>query len=526
MAIIKHVASQNRNYSDVVDYLTMQHDKETGTVILDTYGERMEREGYLIQGINCSPEDFAEHCIRDRFHFGVKGYESEITTHQYIVSFDPKDADRGLTVEMAQEEGIQMAQKYFPGHRTIVCTHSDGASHSGNIHVHIVISALRFEDQIPEESYMRLRPDGSVKPSEYKAGYRHQDTARLRLHMQAHVQEYCRQNGFTVTPSQARKKISSQEYKAGEKVKKRLEQDNALRKQNGIKPVQTTTITRKEELRRVISDAASTTSSWEAFAKKLQTGYSRPVEHRAGIGPIPYPVKKKLWESYKDSKQAFWKSYKSLSDNCSNQLEAMFKKLRTHQQNRPKSKSTRSSARKEYNIIAEELQSQIAALKTKQRQIRLTSQIYQTYTRAAALALSNGMEEEARICLEQMDMLTGRLEGRWTDGWNINSASHSLRDGKVQSCATWMQSRKSELDIAEKLLAQIQKEIRRTERIQPEIVEEPFPVEVKITRGVISFKHPDMEHWVRGKTLGTEFELEALNQALRNHDVPVKDISR
>lgn len=83
MAIIKHVPSQNRNYPDVIEYLTMQHNEETGAVILDAQGEMLEREGYLIQGINCTPENFAELCLRDRFRFCVKGYESEVTTHQY-----------------------------------------------------------------------------------------------------------------------------------------------------------------------------------------------------------------------------------------------------------------------------------------------------------------------------------------------------------------------------------------------------------------------------------------------------------
>jgi len=510
----------------VVEYLIMQHDEETGAVILDTCGEMMEREGYLIQGINCTPEDFAELCLQDRLRFGVKAYESEVTTHQYILSFDPKDADRGLTVEMAQEEGIRMARKYFPGHRTIVCTHPDGASHSGNIHVHIVIAALRFEERMPEESYMRLRPDGSVKVSEYKAGCRHQDTARLRLHMKAHIQEFCRHNGFTVAPSRSEKKVNSQEYKAGKKAQKHLDQDNVLRMQNGMTPAQTTQITRKEELRRVIADATASTNSWEAFSEKLRTGYTRPVERRAGTPEIPYTVRKKLWESYKNSKETFWKAHKSLANSYSDQLEEVFRKLRTHQQNRPKSKGRHSSVGKDHDAITKELRDQIATLKSKQQKLRLTSKTYQVYAKAAALALSNGMEDKARICLEQMDILTGRLEGRWADGWNRNSSAHAFLDGKVQSRVSWLQTREEELDAAEILLDQIQKEIRKTEWIQPAITEEPFPVEVKITHGSISFKHPDMEHWVRGKTLGAEFELDMIVQGLRSHRAPAKEYTR
>lgn len=523
MAILKHVPSQNKNYSAVIEYLTMQHDEETGAVILDENGDMIEREGFLIQGINCTPDDFEELCVRDRLRFGVKGYASEVTTHQYILSFDPKDADHGLTVEVAQAEGLRFAQTYFPGHRMIVCTHPDGSSHSGNIHVHIVISALRFEDRIPEETYMRLRSDGSIKPSEYKAGCRHQDTARLRLHMQAHVQDFCRQNGFAVTPSRAKKKVNNLEYQAKVNAQKNLDRDNALRIKNGIQPVQTIQITKKEELRRVILDAVASTKSWESFVQKLNTSYTRQVEHGIEKGEIPYPVRQALWQEFKGSKESFWKIYKQLTESYVEQLEAAFRKLRTHQQSYARGASSRKTYREE---MTKELRNQITALKSKQQKLRLTGKVYQTYSKAAALALSNGMEEEARICLEQMDALTGRLEGRWTDGWQRDGLSRSLLNGKVQTRATWLQTRMDEFNTAESLLNHIQQVMKETEKMQPAITEEPFPVEVKVTRGVISFKHPDMEHWVRGKSLGSEYDLEAISQKLNHQKHTAKEKAR
>lgn len=523
MAIIKHVPSQNKNFSSVIEYLTMQHNEETGAVILDKNGNMIEREEFLIQGINCTPEDFAELCIRDRQQFGVKGYASEVTTHQYILSFDPKDADHGLTVEIAQSEGIRFAQTYFPGHRMIVCTHPDGSSHSGNIHAHVVISALRFEDRIPEETYMRLRTDGSVKPSEYKAGCRHQDTARLRLHMQAHVQEFCRQNGFTVTPFRARKKVNNLEYQAKVTAQKNLDRDNTFRIKNGVQPIQVIQITKKEELRRVILDAAASTNSWDSFVQKLNTSYTRQVEHRIEKGELPYPVRQALWQEFKGSKESFWTSYKQLTESYAEQLEEAFQKLRTYQQNHTRGASSRKPYREE---IGKELRNQITALKSKQQKLHLTSKIYQTYSKAAALALSNGMEVEARKCLEQMDVLAGRLEGHWADGWQRDGSSHSLLNGKVQTRTTWIQTRTEELDTAESLLTYIQQVMKETERMQPAITEEPFPVEVKITRGVISFKHPDMEHWVRGKSLGSEYELEAIAQKLNHHKYAEKETAR
>ena len=37
-----------------------------------------------------------------------------------------------------------------------------------------------------------------------------------------------------------------------------------------------------------------------------------------------------------------------------------------------------------------------------------------------------------------------------------------------------------------------------------------MPVEVKLSRGEISFRHPDTERWVRGKRLGDAFTLASL----------------
>ncbi len=60
MAILKHIASKNANYTDIMDYLLFQHDEVTGKEIKDEQGRRLLREEYYMDGINCEPMLFDE----------------------------------------------------------------------------------------------------------------------------------------------------------------------------------------------------------------------------------------------------------------------------------------------------------------------------------------------------------------------------------------------------------------------------------------------------------------------------------
>lgn len=95
MAIIKHVSSHNANYADVVEYLTKQHDEESGKPILDENGELIDRAEYLIAGINCTPDNFAELSFKDSIHFNTNKRAQDVKTHQYIISFTESDKKRG-----------------------------------------------------------------------------------------------------------------------------------------------------------------------------------------------------------------------------------------------------------------------------------------------------------------------------------------------------------------------------------------------------------------------------------------------
>ena len=62
MAILKHIASKNADYIEAERYLTLQHDEDTGKMILDEDGYPMLREKFLMEGILCNASTFAREC--------------------------------------------------------------------------------------------------------------------------------------------------------------------------------------------------------------------------------------------------------------------------------------------------------------------------------------------------------------------------------------------------------------------------------------------------------------------------------
>ena len=136
MATFKHISSKNADYGAAEQYLTFEHDEFTMKPTLDEAGRLILREDYRIATLNCGEEDFAVACMRSNLRYGKNQKREDVKSHHYIISFDPRDAtDNGLTVDRAQRLGEKFCAEHFPGHQAIVCTHSDGHNHSGNIHV-------------------------------------------------------------------------------------------------------------------------------------------------------------------------------------------------------------------------------------------------------------------------------------------------------------------------------------------------------------------------------------------------------
>lgn len=177
MATIKHIASKSSDYSAAESYLIFQHDEYRNIPILDDRGQKILRESYLVDTLECGDEDYAMACIYANKKFGVNAKTGDIKSHHYIISFDPRDStDNGLTMEKAQALGLEFCKKHFPGHPAIVATHPDGHNHSGNIHVHIVINILRIRD-VERLPFME-------KSCDWQAGKKHRCTASMLRYLQ------------------------------------------------------------------------------------------------------------------------------------------------------------------------------------------------------------------------------------------------------------------------------------------------------------------------------------------------------
>ncbi|MDO4460849.1 MAG: relaxase/mobilization nuclease domain-containing protein [Clostridia bacterium] len=207
MAVLKHLKIKNSNYTASMEYLLYQHVGDSGTILRDENGEPIFREKYLIEGINTTPESYAYDCrVTNRLYDKNKD-KNEIKAHHYIISFDPKDRELGLTMEKAQEIGMEFARKHFYGHEVIVCTHDDGNNESGNIHCHIVFNSVR---KIEME-----RKDFMKKEAEYKIGCKHQVSNEMLGYLKKDLMEICEREKLNQVDllSPAKIRVSDREYR-------------------------------------------------------------------------------------------------------------------------------------------------------------------------------------------------------------------------------------------------------------------------------------------------------------------------
>lgn len=192
MAVLKHIAIKNADYSAAVCYLKYQHDERHLKPLLDENGSMMLRSEFHMNGVNCNPDTFDLECemLNDQYR---KNYRyDEVKSHHYIISFDPRDKDEHhLTGEKAQTLGLEFVKNHLPGHQALVCTHTDGHNGSGNIHVHIIINSLRKLD-IEPQSY-------TTRSIDCKAGYKHHLTKDYLKYLQQELMNLCqRENLYQV----------------------------------------------------------------------------------------------------------------------------------------------------------------------------------------------------------------------------------------------------------------------------------------------------------------------------------------
>ena len=118
MAILKHIASKSSNYGAALEYLIFKHDELRKTPILDQKGNRIMRDEFYLDGLNCEPYSFDAVCQQLNREYQKNKNKDEIKSHHYIISFDPRDSTENcLTGKRAQELGLEYAKANFPGHQ-------------------------------------------------------------------------------------------------------------------------------------------------------------------------------------------------------------------------------------------------------------------------------------------------------------------------------------------------------------------------------------------------------------------------
>ena len=268
MAILKHIASKNEDYGEAQRYLMFQYNEDTMKPILDENGRLIPREEYYLDGINCDPFTFDMECKELNAQYRKNQTFNEIKSHHYILSFDPKDTEEsGLTGERAQQLGLEYAQKNFPGHQALVCTHTDGHNQSGNIHVHIVINSLRKHD-VERQDFME-------RPCDSRAGYKHHLTNDYLSYLKQDVMDLCHREQLHQVDllSPAERKVTDREYHAQRRGQKKLDTLNREMTAGGITPRKTKFETQKDFLRNAIDEAAASARSLEEFQKQLLDNY-------------------------------------------------------------------------------------------------------------------------------------------------------------------------------------------------------------------------------------------------------------
>ena len=276
MATLKHIASKNSDYTAIEAYLVYQHDEFTGKQLLDEQGKPKLRDSYLLDTLECSDFSFATACLLANRKYGKNTQHGDIKSHQYIISFDPRDAaDNGLTMEKAQALGLNFCKANFPGHPAIVCTHPDGHNHSGNIHVHIVIGSVRTRE-VERKPYMQ-------KPRDWREGMKHSSTAQTMRHLRVAVMEMCQDAKlYQIDLLSSKKRVSEREYWMKRRSQMKLDRENAALLAAGQQPTQTEFETAKETLRKQISDVLDNAASFEDFSDRLLQQYGITVKESHG----------------------------------------------------------------------------------------------------------------------------------------------------------------------------------------------------------------------------------------------------
>ena len=333
MATLKHIASKNSDYAAIEAYLVYQHDAFTGKQLLDEQGRPKLRESYLLDTLECGDFSFAMACLLANRKYGKNTQHGDIKSHQYIISFDPRDAvDNGLTMEKAQALGLKFCEENFPGHPAIVCTHPDGHNRSGNIHVHIVIGSVRTRE-VERKPYMQ-------KPRDWREGMKHSSTAQTMRHLRVEVMELCEGAGLYQIDllNGSKERVSEAEYWAHRRGQLKLDRENASLAATGQQPRQKKFETVKDTLRKQISSVLYFATSFEDFSDRLLQQYGITVKESRGQ------------LSYLPAGRTKFIRAKKLGDNYDKEI--VLATLTANAEHKPKAQSKQNAIRKLIDIQA------------------------------------------------------------------------------------------------------------------------------------------------------------------------------
>ena len=244
MAILKHIPIKNRYYSSAVEYLTCQFDEYTNEPILDEKGRIVEREEYLIEGVNCEVDTFGAECIETNRFYGKNNAVKDVKAHHYIISFDPTD---NITMAEALAFGKEWLSVFAPGHQAVIAAHPDGHHGSKNMHVHIVFNSVR--------KYAGVQEKWHYKPCEWKQGCKHRSTGRMMHHAKKWVMRRCLIQGYEQVD------LLTKKHRDDYWVEKRLMQSNA---KDGIGVT-----SNKEMIRNTIDKLIPAVKSFEQLVEYL-----------------------------------------------------------------------------------------------------------------------------------------------------------------------------------------------------------------------------------------------------------------
>ena len=275
MAILKHLNVNNSNYQRFIVYVLFQHDEHARPI----YNERHKmilRDNVLIDGINTTPYSYGVDCRLANQLWNKNRDPRDVKQHHFILSFDPKDVECGLTLEKAQALGMEFARKHFGGHQCVVATHDDGHNGSGAIHCHISFNSLRIKD-IPQPEYSKLKRDG-------KAGYKFHNTPECLRYLKADVEWMCREHGLyqVALNRKAKRKITDKEYWAQQRGQERLDQRNESIRSIGGKPTKSKFQTELARIRQAIDESKQKCNSVENFKVILKQEHNIVVTESRG----------------------------------------------------------------------------------------------------------------------------------------------------------------------------------------------------------------------------------------------------